>query len=89
MSADFRPLRFTLTPGQRHDITQASVLIAGNACQYVIADAAYDSDAFGAEIVVEGAVVVIRPCKSRLEDIPYDQEAYNLRNVIRTFFFIA
>ena len=30
---DFRPLCFTLTAGQRHDITQAPALIAGVSCQ--------------------------------------------------------
>jgi transposase len=80
-------LRFTLTAGQRHDITQAPALIAGNpACEYVIADAAYDSDAFRAEIIAEGAEAVIRPRKSRVEDRPYDEEVYKLRNVIERFF---
>ena len=86
VSVDFLPLRFTLTAGQRHDITQGSVLIAGYSCQYVIADAAYDSDAFRAEIAAEGTEAVIRPRKSRLEDIPYDEVLYKLRNVIERFF---
>lgn len=86
VSGEFLPLRFTLTPGQRHDITQAPVLIAGSSCEYVIADAAYDSDAFRTEIVAQGAEAVIRPRKSRLEDIPYDKDLYKLRNVIERFF---
>ena len=86
VSVDFLPLRFTLTAGQRHDITQASALIAGYSCEYVIADAAYDSDAFRAEITAQGAAAVIRPWKSRLEDRPYDAEVYKLRNVIERFF---
>ena len=32
------PLRFTLTAGQRHDITQAEELISGYKGEYVIAD---------------------------------------------------
>ena len=86
VSLDFRPLRFTLTAGQRHDATQASVLIADISCEYVIADAAYDSDAFRAEITAEGAEAVIRPRKNRLEEIPYDRDLYKLRNVIERFF---
>ena len=39
----FLPLRFTLTAGARHDVTQAPALIY--TCHYIIADAAYDSDA--------------------------------------------
>jgi transposase len=86
VSADFLPLRFTLTAGQRHDITQGPVLIAGYSCQYVIADAAYDSDAFRAEITDQAAEAVIRPRKRRLEDIAYDTDVYKLRNVIERFF---
>ena len=86
MSADFLPLRFTLTAGQRHDITQGPALIAGYRSDAVIADAAYDSDAFRAEIVAEGAEAVIRPRKSRVEERPYDEVLYKLRNVIERFF---
>ncbi len=45
MSDAFLPVRFTLTAGARHDVTQAMALITGYTCQYIIADAAYDSDA--------------------------------------------
>ena len=44
VSDAFLPLRFTLTAGARHDVTQATALIDGYTCQYIIADAAYDSD---------------------------------------------
>ena len=87
VSLDFWfPLRFTLTAGQRHDITQASALIADYKSAYVIADASYDSNAFRAEIAAEGSEAVIRPRKSRVEDIPYDKVMYKLRNVIERFF---
>ena len=86
VSDDFLPVRFTLTAGQRHDITQASALIAGCTSDYVIADAAYDSDAFRAEIVAEGAEAVIRPRKNRTQERPYDEALYKLRNVIERFF---
>ena len=61
-------------------------LIAGYACKFVIADAAYDSDAFRAEIVAQGGVAVIRPRKNRVQERPYDKEMYKLRNVIERFF---
>ena len=85
----FLPLRFTLTAGARHDVTQAPALITGYKCQYVIADAAYDSDALREMIVAQGAVAVIRPRKNRVEDRPYDKydkEVYKRRNVIERFF---
>ena len=86
VSVDFLPLRFTLTAGQCHDMTQASALIAGYNSEYVIADAAYDSDAFRAEIVAQSSEAIIRPRKSRVEDRPYDKIVYKLRNVIERFF---
>ena len=67
-------------------MTQAPALIAGYTCDTVIADAAYDSDAFRAEIVDQGSMPVIRPRKNRLEDRPYDEDLYKLRNVIERFF---
>ncbi len=82
----FLPLRFTLTAGARHDVTQAPALITGYTCQYVIADAAYDSDALRETIVAQGAVAVIRPRNNRVEDRPYDKEVYKRRNVIERFF---
>ncbi len=86
VSAEFTPLRFTLTAGQCHDITQASALIADYSCEYVIADAAYDSDAFRLEITAQDAEAVIRPRKNRVEDRPYDKVIYKLRNVVERFF---
>jgi len=82
----FLPLRFTLTAGARHDVTQAPALITGYTCQYVIADAAYDADALRETIVAQGAVAVIRPRNNRVEDRPYDKEVYKRRNVIERFF---
>ena len=86
VSETFLPLRFILTSGARHDVTQAPALIAGYTCDTVIADAAYDSDAFRAEIVDQGSVPVIRPRKNRLQERPYDKDLYKLRNVIERFF---
>lgn len=37
-------LRFILTGGQRHDITQAEALIDSLRFEHVIADTAYDAD---------------------------------------------
>ena len=50
----FLPLRFTLTAGACHDVTQAPALITGYTCQYIVADAAYDADALRETIVAQG-----------------------------------
>ena len=86
MTDAFVPLRFTLTAGASHDVTQATALITGYTCQYIVADAAYDSDALRETIVAQGAVAVIRPRNNRVEDRPYDKEVYKRRNVIERFF---
>ena len=86
MSVDFCPLRFTLTAGQCHDVTQAPALIADYKCDYVIADASYDANDLRTEIAAGGSVAVIRPRKSRIEEIPCDKELYKLRNVVERFF---
>ena len=39
-------LRFILTGGQRHDVTQANVLIGSLQFDHVIADTAYDANRF-------------------------------------------
>ena len=86
MSDTFLPLRFILTAGARHDVGQAPALIAGYSPPYVIADTAYDSDALRAKIQAQVAIAVIRPRRNRLEDRPYDEAVYRLRNVIERFF---
>ena len=48
------PLRFILTGGQAHDITQAEGLIAGYEGEYVIADKGYDSGQFRQSIAERG-----------------------------------
>lgn len=79
-------LRFTLTAGQCHDITQASELLKGYSYQSVIADKACNSDAFIAEIVSNDTIAVILPRKNRTETRTYDKELYKQRNIIERFF---
>ena len=87
VSDTFLPLRFILTAGARHDVSQAPALIAGYTYDAVIADAAYDSDAFRvSDIIAQGGLAVVRPRKNRLQERPYDKELYKLRNVIKRFF---
>ena len=48
------PLRFILTGGQQHDITQAEELIAGYAGEHVLADQGYDAQEFRQHILELG-----------------------------------
>jgi transposase len=79
------PLRLTLTAGQRHDITQATVLIDGYEYDAVIADRSYDSDDFLVVISANGAVAIIPPRSNRKETREYDAYAYRERHLIECF----
>ncbi len=76
------PLRFTLTAGQKHDITQADELIDGAESEYVIADRGYDSDEFRESIVSGGAEAVIPSRSNRKEPYSYDRHLYRERHLV-------
>ena len=78
-------LRFILTAGQCHDLTQGIELIEGFSCDYVIGDKGYDSDALIAAIEAMGAVAVIPPRENRVDPRCYDEELYKTRNLIERF----
>jgi transposase len=78
-------LRFILTAGQRHDITQAEVLYAEFECDYVIADRSYDADDFLQLIIESGAIPVIPPRRNRTEPHTYDAHLYKERHLVECF----
>lgn len=80
------PLRFILTAGQRHDITQAEALIANYKVDYVLADKGYDSDKLRQQIKAVGAEAVIPPRLNRTEKIEYDHHIYRERHLVECFF---
>ena len=68
------PLRFILTGGQQHDITQAEELIAGYAGEHVLADQGYDAQEFRQHILDLGMIPVIPPRANRKEPADYDRQ---------------
>jgi len=80
------PLRFCLSGGQRHDITQAQVLIAGYDFKRAIADSAYDADEFLDLLDEQQAEAVIPPRKNRKESRDYDRHLYKERHLVECFF---
>ena len=81
-----RPLKLILTPGQRGDAPLAPALLQGLSPRRVLADKAYDSNALRALVAGMGAEAVI-PCNpTRKSLIPYDFEAYKVRNLIERCF---
>jgi transposase len=81
-----RPLRFILTGGQVHHVTQARALVEGLQPSHVIADKGYDSQAFVDHIEQAGALAVIPPRSSRKSPRAYDVEVYKQRNLIERCF---
>ena len=76
------PLRFILTGGQQHDITQAEGLIDGYAGEYVLADEGYDSQGFRQYILERGMTPVIPPRSNRKQPCDYDAHLYRERHLV-------
>lgn len=80
------PVKFLLTPGQTHDITQAQPLLKDLAADHVIADKGYDGDQIIAAIEESGAEAVIPPKTNRKIQRIYDKHLYRERNHIERLF---
>ena len=79
------PLRFELTGGQHHDITQAEALIVDLEVEYVIGDKGFDSADFLQFILSMGAVPVIPPRSNRKTARDYDAYLYRERHLVECF----
>lgn len=81
-----RPVRFIITAGQVGDVTAAPALVEGFACGAVLADKAYDSNAFRRRVTDIGAAAVIPSNRTRKILIPHDAMVYKRRNRIERSF---
>ena len=79
-------MKFLLTPGQTHDITQAAPLLKGLRADQVIADKGYDGDQVLQTIRDQGGQAVIPPKSNRKVQRSYDRELYRERNHIERLF---
>lgn len=79
-------LRFSLTPGQRHDIIQASIFLQVLEHANIIADKGYDSNILIHQIQEQNCISVI-PCRSNRK-IPrvYDEHLYKERHLVECLF---
>jgi len=80
------PVRFFLTAGQVGDAPQAQPLVEGLSAEVVMADAAYDSDAFRTTIATKGAQAVIPNNPSRAKKYPLNKPLYAERHLIECCF---
>ncbi len=80
-------MRFILTAGQVGDITVAPALLEGFQTEAVLADKAYDSNAFRRLIADSGAEATIPSNRTRKIAIPHDATIYRQRNRIERCFY--
>jgi transposase len=82
-----RLIAFDLTPGQRGDVRAAEALLTAlPAASFVLADAAYDSDALRGFLIARGSTPVIQPNPTRKRVPPFDTARYRDRNLIERAF---
>ncbi len=79
------PLKYILTGGQRHDVTQAEALLSDLEFERAIVDRAYDADDLLAFIADKDAEAVIPPTAKRNEQRPYDEHFYKERHLVECF----
>ena len=80
------PLKFALTAGQQHDVTQAAALLLEFKSAYILADKAYHSSVLREQLIKQNCVPVIPSKSNSLVPAPYDKHLYKERHVIECFF---
>jgi len=80
------PLRFVITAGQRHDVSQAISIVSGVKAQNLLADKGYDCDELRAFVESCGCQAHIPPRKNRLEERTYDEHLYKERHKVECLF---
>jgi transposase len=85
VEATGRPVELILTPGQANDMTQATRLLAAHDPRYLIADKAYDSDAFIAQVQGRGSTAVIPSRAGRTVTRRLLRRQYRRRNHVERF----
>jgi transposase len=79
------PLRVRVTPGQRHDSTQALEMLVDLDFEYVIADRGYAGQPVVEWIAASGAVPVIPPHQRANVQREYDRWLYRERHLVECF----
>ncbi len=82
-----RPVAFTITPGNTHDLVGAGALLQRAPLpRKLIADRAYDARKLRDWLAARGCEAVIPPNPTRKHPHTYDAEAYKTRNLIERMF---
>jgi transposase len=80
------PLQFLITPGQRHDVSQAIEIISEISAGAILADKGYDCDALRDFAQSHGMTPHIPPRSNRIEARFYDKHLYKERHKIECLF---
>lgn len=80
------PIDFSVTGGDRHDITQANELLEGKQSRYVIGDKGYDANDFRKMITESGRSAVIPSRRCRKTVIHHDAALYKERHLVELCF---
>jgi transposase len=80
------PLDFSITGGDRHDITQAVELLKNKQSTYVIGDKGYDSNDLREMVKASGRTAVIPSRVCRKTTIQHDAALYKERHLVETCF---
>ena len=81
-----KPVRLTLTAGQRHDGPAVPALLRGLRPNAVVADRAYDGGPVRDLIAATGAAACVPPHPRRLRPFPFEPAIYRGRNLVERFF---
>ena len=81
-----KPLKFIVTGGQVHDVTQAESLLENRKAEYILGDKGYDSDVLVERIEENGGAAVIPSRENRRVVRKYSKKIYKERNIIERAF---
>ena len=86
VTKDGKLVRYCLTAGEAHDITQARALVSSAKGTKLVGDRGYDSDDFIAHVRACGMRAVIPSRRHRRAQRRLDRRAYAQRNVVERWF---
>lgn len=75
-------LKFSITQGKQHDITQASGLLKEYKNAYVLADKGYDSQALREQLTNQDCIPTIPSKSNSLSPCRYDKHIYKERHLV-------
>jgi transposase len=80
------PLKFILTPGQKHDISQADALTRDISNAFCLGDKGYISEKFVENLKRKNCIVIIPSRSNSKNPQEYDKHIYKERHLIECFF---